>query len=526
MAKLETEIPKKVQNRTTQLFHPSVLITSIITTVFVAIVCMTIMGRIGIVPNTSIIGALLAIALGRSFIKVFHNVHNQNLVQTMCSGGGFGAGNAVFVPLAIILLMGRSDLAFPVILGAAIGTVLSVWIIGRIFDSNVFPASGSWPSGVATAEAILAGDEGGKKGRELLEGLIVGMVGTFFKVPVAGIGMAYIANPVAMLALGIGLILRGYSPQIFGINLGQTYIPQGIMIGASIIQLFQAYRILVGNKQGSSGHDAVKGVTVPAQQAKTAMGQGYLLFLAGAVVVCLLGGLWSDMGMGSLLLFLVYGAFSAWAATIICGLCAMNCGWFPSTSIVVIFLALGIFMGFPPLALALLGAYTASTGPCFADMGYDLKTGWILRRRDGFSTQEEIEGRRQQVIYELIGVLVGAIVVALFGAMYFNQGLIPPFPKVFKAAIEAGAKPEILKTMLIWAVPGAIIQIIGGAQRSVGVLFGVGLLLTSPLYGIACILGVIARKLTGEKLMEVRAPGLLAGDGIGGFVTAIMRTYF
>src|SRR3712207_7221882 len=33
----------------------------------------------------------------------------------------------------------------------------------RSFDSRIFPATGAWPPGVAAAEAIRAGDEGGRK---------------------------------------------------------------------------------------------------------------------------------------------------------------------------------------------------------------------------------------------------------------------------------------------------------------------------------------------------------------------------
>ncbi|MGN8920831.1 hypothetical protein ACTNB0_07045 [Lachnospiraceae bacterium HCP28S3_F9] len=38
-------------------------------------------------------------------------------------------------------------------------------------------------------------------------------------------------------------------------------------------------------------------------------------------------------------------------------------------------------MGFNPIAVAVMTGYISAVGPCFADMGYDLKTGWILRGR-------------------------------------------------------------------------------------------------------------------------------------------------
>lgn len=510
------------------IFEPTTLIVGIIVTALSAVVCMTIMARIGIVPNTSIIGALVAIAVGRTFARQFRSLDRQNLIQTMCSGGGFGAGNAIFVPVVMVLLMGRNDLLFPMLIGAAAGALIDVWVVGRIFDSPAYPASYPWPPGVATAEAIIAGDEGGKKGRQLLEGIIAGIVGTWLKIPMAGVGIAFIANQFAMLALGLGLVLRGYSPMLFGFNLGSTYIPQGVMIGASLVQLWQAYQMLMGSSEKNKriASESEVQTTVEKTEALKGLREGFILFLIGAVAITLLGGLWAGMSMGKLILFVLYSTLAAWASTIICGMCAMNSGWFPSTSIVVIFLAFAIFMGFPPVALAIFGGYTAATGPVYADMGYDLKAGWIIRKRNNSSRSYELDGRKQQVYAELIGVAVAAVVVGLFGKMYFDQGMIPPFPKVFKAAIEAGAQPEILKTMLLWAIPGGILQFMGGPRRAMGILMGVGLLLNNPTYGFACLVAVAIRMIIGDKFMQIRAPGLLAGDGLYGFFSALIRTYF
>lgn len=163
------------------VFEPFTLLVSILVTVFVALVCMTIMGRLGIVPNTSIIGALVAITLGRTLASNFRSLDRQNLVQTMTSGGGFGAGNAIFVPVATVFLMGRVDLTVPILVGAGFGALVSVWMIGKIYDSPPFPASYPWPPGVATSAAIIAGDEGGEKGRELLVGLSAGILGEFLR---------------------------------------------------------------------------------------------------------------------------------------------------------------------------------------------------------------------------------------------------------------------------------------------------------------------------------------------------------
>ena len=70
------------------------LLVSVIVSVLSAVICMQIIARIGITPNTSIIGALLAMAIARipiASMAKFRSLDRQNLVQTMTSAAGFGA---------------------------------------------------------------------------------------------------------------------------------------------------------------------------------------------------------------------------------------------------------------------------------------------------------------------------------------------------------------------------------------------------------------------------------------------------
>ena len=157
-------------------------------------------------------------------------------------------------------------------------------------------------------------------------------------------------------------------------------------------------------------------------------------------------------------------------------------------------------------------------------MGYDLKTGWILR---GKSEDKEYEkaGRKQQVIIEAIGGTIGILVVLLFSKALMSQDVIPPISKVFATTITAGSDPAILKEMLIWAIPGAIIQLISG-KKMVGVLFATGLLLNNPIYGIGVLIAVVVRLIFGTEFMEVRDAGLIAADGLFGFAVNLIKVFF
>ncbi|MEW6080653.1 MAG: OPT/YSL family transporter [Bacillota bacterium] len=482
-------------------------------------ICMQIIGRIGITPNTSIIGAIVAITLAR-VVASLRPLDSQNIIQTYTSAGGFSAANAGLLSVAIVFLMGQPALVYPLLIGSGIGVLLDVWFVTQLYNTKVYPAEGAWPPGVATAEALWAADEGGKRARRLVEGIIAGIIGTYFKLPMAGIGIAFIANIFAITALGIGLLIRGYAPVLFGVNLGETYVPHGMMIGAGLVQLVQAF-LIISRKQEEK------------ETAQTEANEGipkkivihFALFSVGALVMALIAGALWQMSLGQIIVFTLFAGFAAAASTIIVGLCAMHSGWFPAFAVTIIFLTIGMFLGIPAVPLALLTGYTASTGPLFADFGYDLKTGWLIRGR-GQDMAYEKDGRKQQFIAEAVGGIMGLVMVGLFAGMHFKLDLLPPVSRVFAATINAGADPGIVRQLILWSIPGAAIQVIGGPGRAMGVLFATGLLIMSPIYGWGLIAAVIARRIIGEEPMKVREAGLIAGDGIYGFVNSIIRTFF
>ena len=106
-----------------------------------------------------------------------------------------------------------------------------------------------------------------------------------------------------------------------------------------------------------------------------------MAYVIVAVLIALGGGLMNELSLGALLAFVVYAAFAAPMHELIVGLAAMHSGWFPACAVALITLIVGMLLGFPPTALALMVGFSAATGPAFADMGYDLKAGFMLRGR-------------------------------------------------------------------------------------------------------------------------------------------------
>ncbi len=540
------------------LFEPATLLLIAVLCVFGAIIGMQLLVSLGITANTSLIGALAAMALARVPLAIFaryRSIHVQNLAQSAISSATFGAANSLLLPVGIPWLLGRPDLVLPMLAGAFFAMLLDAYLLYRMFDSRVFPAQGAWPPGVAAAEAIKAGDEGGRKAVLMGIGFGTGVVASFIKIPLAWIGfagsaavtgipmsafgVAFIGNIWALLMFGIGLLLRGYSGQLFSGpafaniipkgDLMAAYIPHGFMIGAGLVALFQVAALLFRRAEAKAG-EAAAGVS--DAEVKRALGLGTLGYLVIAVFIAVVGGLMSDMSMGMLILFVLYAAFAAYVHELIVGLAAMHSGWFPAFAVALITLIIGMLIGFPMPALALLVGFSAATGPAFADMGYDLKAGYLLRG-NGADPAFERDGRRQQLFAAMFAFVVAGAVVLFSYQSYFDQNLVAPVNKVYAATIKAGVADGVAWQLFYWAIPGAILQFIGGPKRQIGVLFATGLLIAFPMAGWAVLAGILCRiiweKLRGaggEGDMEVFAAGVIAGDAIFSFFDSVSKNFW
>src|SRR5438552_8688098 len=508
-------------------FAPATLILIVVLCTFGAIIGVQLILQLGVTPNTSLIGALVAMLLARVPLAVFaryRSIHVQNLAQSAISAATFGAANSLLLPIGVPFLLGRSDLILPMLIGAALSMLLDAYLLYRMFDTRIFPATGPWPPGVAAAEAIKAGDEGGRKAALLGLGILVGMFGSWFKIPMSAFGVAFIGNIWALSMFGVGLLIRGYTQPLTGIDISGYYVPHGFMVGAGLIALVQV--ILAISRRG--GAEAATGRS--DAELGRALGLGSIGYPAIAIVIALLGGLASQMSLPMLTLFIVYAAFAAFMHELIVGIAAMHSGWFPAFAVALITLIVGILIGFPPIALGLLVGFSASTGPAFADMGYDLRAGFILR---GFGRDPafELEGRKQQLYAAMLAFLIAIPTVWFAHPSYFAQGLVPPVDRVYVAAINAGASLDVARLLVLWAIPGAIIQWLGGPRRQLGVLLATGLLIPNPLAGWAVLAGIAIRvavlRLKGEQAtntMEVLAAGFIGGDALFGFFDSVLKT--
>ncbi|WP_309131272.1 hypothetical protein [Brevibacterium sp.] len=516
-------------------FEPLTLILLIVLCVGGSLIGLRLITTLGISANTSVIGALVAMVIGRLSILGFQkmrNVHRQNLAQSAISASTFAASNALIAPIAIPFVMGRGDLVWPMFIGASFALVVDGFVLYRAFGSEFLPATSAWPPGVAAAETIKAGDEGGKRAWILAGGGVVGFIGSFFGLPMSAMGVAFLGNLWALSMFGLGLLINQYVPQLWNIDLASMYIPHGVMIGAGLVALGQAVRILLRKKpkvdvaslDEGQEPDPAELPTVTPKRLRGALANGFVLYVAGAIILAVAGGLWEEMSVWALIGWVLFAAVAAIIHEIIVGLAAMHSGWFPAFAVTLIFLIIGMLIGIPLIPLALLVGYCSATGPAFADMGYDLKAGWILRKGERPYTEYELAGRKQQFLASLVGFFVAIAMVALLWDSFLSSGQIPPVSQVFADTISAGlSDTSIWTSLLLWAVPGALIQLVGGAKRQMGVLLATGLLITTPWAGWLVMIAIVARlvwtKLRGEKgenEIVLFGAGIIAGDAVWG----------
>src|SRR5438309_10856610 len=243
-------------------FAPATFIFLIILCIFGAVIGVQLILQLGITPNTSIIGALVAMLLARvpgAIFDRYRSIHVQNLAQSAISAATFGAANSLLLPIGVPFLLGRPDLILPMLVGAALSMLLDAYLLYRMFDTRVFPASGTWPPGVAAAEAIRAGDAGGRRAALLVVGLLIGIAGSWFKIPMSAFGVAFIGNVWALTMFGIGLLIRGYAMPVAGIDIAKLYVPHGMMVGAGIVALVQVAMLIARRGAGPAAAAAMPG---------------------------------------------------------------------------------------------------------------------------------------------------------------------------------------------------------------------------------------------------------------------------
>lgn len=105
-------------------FDPSAQVVTVLLSGLGAVIGLVLITSLGMACNTAVIGALLAMLLGRlplTALAGMRDRHRRNLVQSAVSGATFAAANSLIMPISVPFLLGHVDLVWPVLGGALIG---------------------------------------------------------------------------------------------------------------------------------------------------------------------------------------------------------------------------------------------------------------------------------------------------------------------------------------------------------------------------------------------------------------------
>ena len=100
--------------------------------------------------------------------------------------------------------------------------------------------------------------------------------------------------------------------------------------------------------------------------------------------------------------------------------------------------------------------------------------------------------------------------------------MFAPIDYVYQSTIEAGSTIEVMKWLAIWAIPGALIQMLGGNHQA-GILFATGFLVGWTEAGFVIIIAITIRAVAIHKHPE--RDSIFAILGAGSLVGCALRDY-
>lgn len=506
--------------------------------------------RMSALPWPTIFVAVLSMALLRMMGKT--TLNEINITQTAMSSGAMVAGGLAFtLPGLWISGIWKGDnllqenffKVFAIAMaGMLLGTVLTWLLKPKFIDTDALP----YPIGVAAAETIVAGDEGGKKSAVLFGTMAFSAIFTYLRdslmlIPGAAVSKWLYARNffvgiwLSPMAAGIGYIIGTLYTGIwflgsvlayliivpFGPRLGifpsvdaavqfKNTAGIGLMVGTGIgvilSYIYNAFRKRMNadkKKQQSADGRASRGL----RNRRLIITASIL----AAFVFTVLAGL--DI-LPSLLLIAGVFAASAMAATIT-GETSIN----PMEIFaIIVLLAIRALVAVDTTGAFFIAACVAVACGYAGDMLNDYKTGRVLGTNPA-----------AQLISQVVGGVVGTGVAAVtmfaiinqFGGVGADKGLPAAQSFAVSQMVNGIGNPSVFAVAV---VIGAVLYLV----KVPSMTLGIGMYLSFEISSVVFLGGVIrfiadrVRPKSSET-GNVAASGFLGGEGITGVAIAIIK---
>jgi len=500
--------------------------------------------KLGALPWPIIFVALVSMfalkALGRT------NIHEINVTHTVMSAGAMVAGGIAFTVPGIWMLEPKAEVNLASLLIVTLGGVL----LGLIFTALirkyfVVTQDLPYPMGIAAAETLVIGDEGGKKSVVLFSSLGVAALFTLFRDWFEKIPQTLILNK-AIAAKGVAfyiylspmLIAVGYliGPLAVGIwFLGAMIGDFGIVIGMpmmGILDLDTAMAVKsslgIGVMVGTGIGIIVKGILPKAKEifgpmfSKESRGDSIVNLRWAPILMVILAFIFTfilDLGIGASLITIL----GVWLATSMSAQVVGQSGINPMEIFgIIVLLAAKFAASLGNVHAFFVAAIVAVACGLVGDVMNDFKAGHILQSNP-----------KAQWLGEVIGGIIGAFVsvgvlfvlIKAYGPEAFGDSELFPAPQASAVAAMVGGIPH-MTSFVTGLFIGALLYVL----RFPVMTLGLGIYLPFYLSFTAMIGGAL--KLIAEKAAPrfeksgngmIIASGLLGGEGVVGVVLALVQ---
>ncbi len=282
---------------------PEVTIKAFILGAILSIILSAANAYLGLFAGLTVSASIPAAVMSMAILKLFKtsNILENNIVQTAASAGESVAAGAIFTFPALILMDYWTDFSYlETALIALCGGVLGVLFTIPLRSALIVKQKLLFPEGVATAELLKTGEQGGKSVKYLVWG---GLLGAIIKFSEAGFKLW---DSVAEAATVAGNKVYAF----MGMNLSPALIAVGYIVGVRIaILVFAGGAIswwiaiplyMAINGMPEAGNEVNAGYEIWSTQIR------YLG--VGAMVV---GGLWALISLKESISFAVKSGLAA-----------------------------------------------------------------------------------------------------------------------------------------------------------------------------------------------------------------------
>ena len=222
--------------------------------------------KVGLTVSASIPAAVMSMAILRFFRT--SNILENNIVQTAASAGESLAAGVIFTLPALLMLQYWQGFDFLTTMSIALtGGVLGVLFTIPLRRALIIEAQLHFPEGVATAEVLKAGSEGGEGARYIA---LAGVAGAALKLFQTGFRLVSDSAAGAVHAgravfgygteLGVALLGVGY---IVGLNIAILVFAGGLiswLFGIPIYTAIASPEELAAITEGATGYEAALAV--------------------------------------------------------------------------------------------------------------------------------------------------------------------------------------------------------------------------------------------------------------------------